>query len=109
MSSAGIFLLAAFTAITILVVLWPFLGQRREGPSPQEFADLPAIQRLAAEREGILEAIRELDFDLQTGKLEAVDYQSQRNALMARGGQVMRQIDAAKEAAIQSALEQAKP
>ena len=48
---------------------------------------------LLAERDRILTALQELDFDQALGKIPAEDYPVQRAALMATGVDVLRQLD----------------
>ena len=51
------------------------------------------LSKLQAERDRILDSLREIDMDRTMGKLLAADYQAQRGALAARGAAVLRQID----------------
>jgi hypothetical protein len=48
---------------------------------------------LLAERDRVLRTVQELDFDNALGKIPAEDYPVQRNALMATGAEVLRQLD----------------
>jgi peptidoglycan hydrolase-like protein with peptidoglycan-binding domain len=50
-------------------------------------------EALVAEREQVLIALRDLDFDHATGKLAEEDYQTQRVGLVSRGADVLRQLD----------------
>lgn len=97
-----IFLAVALTGLVIFLVAQPFidparLRQRAAGPDEQ----------LTQERDTILNAVRDLDFDYATGKLTDEDYAAQRAALMARGAAVLKQLDAAGAAAGASPIEQA--
>jgi hypothetical protein len=49
---------------------------------------------LLAERDNVLTALRDLDFDHSTGKIAAEDYQAQRAALVSRGAAILQQLDA---------------
>jgi len=48
---------------------------------------------LLAERDRILSAVQELDFDNALGKIPAEDFPTQRLAMMARGADVLRRLD----------------
>ena len=48
---------------------------------------------LLAERDRVLTALQELDFDQALGKIPAEDYPEQRTALMTSGAAVLRQLD----------------
>ena len=48
---------------------------------------------LLAERDRVLTALQELDFDQALGKIPAEDYPVQRTALMTTGANVLRQLD----------------
>lgn len=50
--------------------------------------------RLIAERESVLNALRDLDFDHATGKLTTEDHAAQRGELVARGAAILKELDA---------------
>ena len=50
--------------------------------------------QLLAERNALYVAIRDLDFDFQTGKLIEADYAAVREKYMARGIEILKQLDA---------------
>ena len=52
-----------------------------------------AISALLAERDRILNALQELDFDQALGKIPEEDYPAQRALLVQQGAQVLRQLD----------------
>jgi hypothetical protein len=66
---------------------------------------------LLAEHERILNALQEMDFDFALGKIPEEDYPSQRQALLQRGADVLRRLDAydeqAPSAGAEARLEQA--
>lgn len=78
----GVFLLAA------AFVVRPLLGDYR----PAALNDR-ARSHLLAERERLLNALRELDFDYSLGKVPAEEYPLQRAELVRQGAEVMRQLD----------------
>jgi hypothetical protein len=96
MSIGGVFLLLAFIVGVGTLVIWPLLTQRESGAPPE--TPQHALTALQAQREAILIALRDLDFDYQTGKLIEADYQAQRDLLMERGAVVLREIDAVQGA-----------
>ena len=51
------------------------------------------LSALMAERDSIILALQELDFDNSLGKIPAEDYPQQRAELMQRGAEVLRKID----------------
>ena len=105
MSTGGLFLLSAFFIGVIAFVLWPVLVPPRPVPNETEAHEaLTRIKRLQAEREAILIGIRDLDFDFQTGKFTEEDYRTQRETLVDRGVEVLKQIDAEHSAVIESAV-----
>ncbi len=61
----------------------------------------PARSALLAERERLLTALRELDFDHSLGKVPEEDYPSQRAELVQRGAEVMEKLDSLPNAAAQ--------
>src|SRR5512140_2088471 len=96
MSIAGLFLLIMLFASVAIVVLWPLLqSQGKTVPGDQsEGHTMPsALAQLQAEHEAILISVRDLDFDYQTGKLAEDEYLAQRERLMQRGVEILKQID----------------
>jgi hypothetical protein len=90
METAAIFLLLITLAFIVLFVTRPFFKRRRFRPARdnQEFSSLQN------EREHLLIALQELDFDQALGKIPAEDYPSQRVALLQKGVEVLRRLDA---------------
>lgn len=89
MDFTSILLGLALLASVAFAVAYPFItrrGLRDERPSTTE--------GLLAEREAILLALRDLDFDKTVGKLAPEDYAAQRAELVARGVAVLKQLDA---------------
>ncbi len=115
-------LLAVFGAVVAVIVLWPF---RRAAPSPKkssarqvknaesefarEFGKMSLPTQLKAEREAVLQAVRELDFDYQTGKFAESDYRAQREGLVQRGAALTRQIETQEDSALEAVVAAARP
>ena len=88
MDLASILLSAALALLAVMIIARSLiertsLGQRR--PTRAE--------TLAAERETVVAALRELDFDHATGKIAEEDYTTQRAALLAQGVTLLKQLD----------------
>ncbi|PJF47162.1 MAG: hypothetical protein D6709_01710 [Chloroflexi bacterium] len=88
MLSLGTLLLGlALLIIVALVVALPLFD--RKTPA----IELPSRREaLAQERRAVISAIRELDFDYHTGKISAEDYKRLREARVARGAQILREL-----------------
>ena len=68
---------------------------------------LSPADALMAQRETLLAALRDLDFDHATGKLTNEDYAPQRAKLVAEGAALLRQLDTLGVARAEDAVEQA--
>ena len=90
MEPGAIFLLLIVLAFIVLFVTRPFFERRhaRAVENSQEYSSL------LADREHLLTALQELDFDQSLGKIPAEDYPAQRAALLQKGADVLRQLDA---------------
>ena len=88
MELASIFLLLAVLALVVFYVARPFVTRARTTR-----ADDPVLSALLAERDRILTAIQELDFDYTLGKIPADEYPSQREMLVQSGAGILRQLD----------------
>jgi len=89
MEPGSIFLILAVTIMVGLYLYSPFMARTRRlhaGESPQ-------VSALKAERDRIINALQELDFDHNLGKIPAEDYPAQRAELLQKGADVLRQLD----------------
>lgn len=90
-------LLAIVTIIIVAAyVAQPFLAPRREDETQITSRGVETLKRraaLLAERNRIYRAIKELDFEFQTGKVAETDYADQRFQLVAQGVETLQQID----------------
>lgn len=77
-------------AVMIFVVARPFLAARGVSGS----AEFSHSVTLLAEREAVLNALRDLDFDYTLNKIPIENYLTQRAQLVARGAEILRQLDA---------------
>ncbi len=96
MDIGSILLILALLILVGVFVFRPVL-ERKSVPVSEEDRSESA---LLAERDRIIEAIRELDFDNVMGKIPADDYPGQRAQMLQRGAEILRQLDAAQEDAL---------
>jgi hypothetical protein len=87
-----------FLILSLLIIVGWFIARPLFERQASIVTHLPdqqdhAISALLAERDRILNALQELDFDYALGKIPEEDYPIQRAALVQRGAQVLRQLD----------------
>jgi hypothetical protein len=90
MTAGSIFLGLALILLVALFVLRPFLMQPARNPRPTPVSN---GQMLLARKEALLNRIRDLDFDQETGKIPAAEHQQQRLVLMNEAAAILRQLD----------------
>jgi hypothetical protein len=90
MEPFAIILLLIVLALIILFVTRPLFERRRA----RTLGSSHELSSLMAERERLLTALQELDFDQTLGKIPTEDYPAQRAALLQKGVEVLRQLDA---------------
>jgi hypothetical protein len=86
----------SITALFILVVIFvirPFLDKDIQPGEESEIIVDSQLSSLLAERDRIINALQELDFDANLGKIPAEEYPIQRKILMQQGVKILRQID----------------
>jgi len=84
-----IILIAVLVIGVIAFVAYPLFNTPRA-----EISDTPnALESLVAQRDSTYDAIRDLDFDFQMGKLSQSDHDSLREKSKARAAQILKQID----------------
>lgn len=91
MEIGSIFLTLALALLTGLYIARPFLEKQRVFRNVNEDHERSS---LLAERDRLITALQELDFDNTLGKIPAEDYPTQRAALLARGTEILRALDA---------------
>lgn len=93
MDIGSIFLFLAIIVPVGLFISKPFFESSRKSiPEGMQQVD-HTRSSLLAERDRILSALSELDFDNSLGKIPAEDYQFQRVQLLERGADVLRKLD----------------
>lgn len=93
--------------ITVAFILYPVF--RASALGRRYITDSPASDRLAellAQRDAIYEAIRDVDFDRETGKLTAEDHRRIRERLTAEGVRVLQELDRLMQAEAREDLEE---
>jgi len=63
------------------------------GGAPRVLEDSPEVSHLLAERDRVVNALQELDFDFKLGKVPADSYPEQRSGLLQRGVEILRRLD----------------
>jgi hypothetical protein len=92
MEIGSIFLILALFLLVSLFIGRPLF----EGQKGTVLADPPGDHErsaLLAERDRVINALRELEFDHVLGKIPEEDYPGQRDLLMRRGADILRQLD----------------
>jgi hypothetical protein len=98
MDIGSIFLILALILLVSLYLTRPFMEKGRRSLVEVKPADGNdhEVSGLLAERDRILRAIQDLDFDRQLGKIPEEDYPAQRKDLMLSGAAVLRRLDELK-------------
>jgi hypothetical protein len=91
--SAIFFVLAVFILVGMYLYA-PFMARNRRAPSVEEHE----LSSLMAERDRVINALQELDFDQKLGKIPAEDYPVQRAELLGKGAGILRRLDALQPA-----------
>lgn len=89
MDIGSVFLILALLLLVGLFVSRPLFERKAVAVSRDEHEH----SYLMAERDRILNALHELDFDHTLGKIPESDYPAQRAALLQRGADILRQMD----------------
>jgi len=99
MELGSIFLTLALLIAVFIFVSRPFFERDNTpenlGVSEQEHK----LSSLMADRDRILDALQELDFDYALGKIPEEDYAPQRKRLLSKGANMLRELDARTESA----------
>jgi len=89
MDIGSIFLILAVLIPVVIYIARPLMERKSTAVTVEEH-DYSA---LLAERDRVLNALQELEFDHTLGKIPESQYPSQRNSLMRYGAEILRQID----------------
>jgi hypothetical protein len=89
MEIAAVFLLLIVLILIVLFVSLPLIDRQRI----RTVKNNQGLSSLLAERERLLSALQELEFDQSLGKIPAEDYPVQRAELLHKGAEVLRELD----------------
>lgn len=93
----SLFLILALAVIVALYIGRPFFLKTEQGVTGElrsaEHDREHQISALLAERDRVLNALQELDFDYSLGKIPAEEYPQQRALLLKSGADVLRRLD----------------
>ena len=108
MDLSAIFFVLAVLILVGMYLYAPFMTRGRRDPTQAEHE----TSSLMAERDRVINALQELDFDFKLGKVPAEDYPEQRAELLQKGAAVLRKLDELEPVAVsrrdaQSRLEEA--
>jgi cytochrome c-type biogenesis protein CcmH/NrfG len=99
-------------AIVITLGTVAYLGypivRRDRSYAPDQRDDLAMVQELRAEKDTLLGAIKDLEFDLASGKLSNADYSTMRSKYEAQAIDILQELDT-QEAALQKPLQAPLP
>ena len=93
MDIGSILLLLALLVLIGLFIARPLIDREAVVVSPEEDQQEHEISTLLAERDRILTALHELDFDHALGKIPEQEYPPQRALLLLQGADVLRKLD----------------
>ena len=89
MDIGSIFLFIAVLLLVVFFISKPFLQSNAHNISSEEVE----YSSLLAERDRIINALQELDFDFSLGKIPEGIYPSQRTAMLEKGAYILKKID----------------
>jgi hypothetical protein len=93
MDIGSVFLILALLVVVALFVGRPLLDRNAYATEPANALEDHQLSSLLAERDQVLTALQELDFDHALGKIPEEDYPEQRAVLINSGISILRQID----------------
>jgi hypothetical protein len=80
--------------LAVAIAIGMYISQPLFGRSRRMTVGKRELSALLAERDRIINALQELDFDNALGKIPAEDYRIQRTALLQKGADTLKQLDA---------------
>ena len=90
MDLSAIFFVLAVLILVGMYLYAPFTGRTRRSAVGREEHE---VSSLMAERDRMINALQELDFDFKLGKVPEEDYPAQRTALLQKGADILRKLD----------------
>jgi hypothetical protein len=89
MELGAIFLILAVLIAVAMYLYGPFMSRGRRAATIESHE----ISSLLAERDRVINALQELDFDFNLGKIPAEDYPIQRASLLQKGAEILKKLD----------------
>ena len=86
--SSILLILAVFVMVGAYLYL-PFMARTRRARASESHE----VSALKAERDRVINALQELDFDFKLGKIPEGEYPDQRAALLQKGADILRRLD----------------
>ena len=93
MELGSLFLILGLLVLVGLFVSRPFFESKQSTPGLNDSLEEHELSGLLAERDRVLNALQELDFDHALGKIPVEGYPATRSALLQRGAGILRQLD----------------
>lgn len=90
MDLSAIFFVLAVLILVGMYLYAPFTGRTRRSAVGREEHE---VSSLMAERDRMINALQELDFDFKLGKVPEEDYPAQRAELLQKGADILRKLD----------------
>ena len=85
---------AILILLALLILVGLFLAAPlMRGARPRPLDEAPEVSALLAERDRVINALQELDFDFKLGKVPEDAYPEQRGELLQRGAAILRELD----------------
>lgn len=95
---------AILVLLALLLTVGLFLAAPlTRGAHPPPLGDSPEVSGLLAERDRVIHALQELDFDFKLGKVPEDAYPEQRASLVKRGAAILQRLDTLPSAASSAA------
>ncbi|MBN2547808.1 MAG: zinc ribbon domain-containing protein [Anaerolineales bacterium] len=104
MDIGSLFLIVALLILVALFISRPLFERLTTAPGGTPSQDELGISPLLAERDRLLEALHELDFDHALGKIPVEDYPAQRAQLLSKGADILRRLDAVQPRVLQETI-----
>lgn len=99
-----IFITLLLVSTAAAAILWPYL--RPQSASTLDVELDPRLEELYGRREMLYQALRDIRFDRQTGKLSQEDYEVQTSRLKHEAADVLRDIDKLEDRLLPAELDQ---
>ncbi len=90
MDLSAIFFVIAILILVGMYLYAPLSGRPRRTSTVREEHELSSLM---AERDRVINALQEFDFDYKLGKIPAEDYPTQRAELLNKGAEILRKLD----------------